>query len=197
MFSPPRELPPGAQPNFLITWADDLEITNLQAHGLVPVRVRRPTSAGELMLIDSIPELLSRFWQEIAARPTGPLAFRFYLQPAMATFFAIRDGLRDARAGNPPYFWSLFTDPQHRREQIRGGWQSIGKIIVLAIALDVVYQVIVLRGLRPFEAIFIAFLLAVAPYLLLRGLVTRLVRRRIGPKAGGTQGSRLAAQEGD
>lgn len=55
------------------------------------------------MLIDSIPDLLSRFWQEIAARPSGPLAFRFYLQPAMATFFAIRDGLRDARAGNAPY----------------------------------------------------------------------------------------------
>lgn len=149
------------------------------------------------MLIDSIPDILSRFWQEIAARPTGPLAFRFYLQPAMAAFFAVRDGLRDARAGNPPYFWSLFTDPQHRRGQIRSGWRSIGKIIVLAIALDVVYQIIVLRGLRPLEAVFIAFLLAVAPYLLLRGLVTRLARRRIGPKARGTQGSRVAAQEGD
>lgn len=149
------------------------------------------------MLIDSIPDILSRFWQEIAARPTGPLAFRFYLQPAMAAFFAVRDGLRDARAGNRPYFWSLFTDPQHRRGQIRSGWRSIGKIIVLAIALDVVYQIIVLRGLRPLEAVFIAFLLAVAPYLLLRGLVTRLARRRIGPKARGTQGSRVAAQEGD
>lgn len=135
------------------------------------------------MLIDGIPDVVSRFWHEILARPTGPLAFRFYLQPAMATFFAIRDGLRDARAGNPPYFWSLFTDPRHRREQIRSGWRSIGKIIVLALAIDIVYQIIVLRGLRPFEAVFIAFLLAVAPYLLLRGLVTRLTRPRVGPTA--------------
>lgn len=149
------------------------------------------------MLIDSIPDLLSRFWQEIAARPSGPLAFRFYLQPAMATFFAIRDGLRDARAGNAPYFWSLFTDPQHRREQIHSGWRSIGKIIVLAMALDVVYQIIVLHGLRPFETVFIALLLAVVPYLLLRGPVTRLTRRRLGPPAKGSRDARLTAQEGD
>lgn len=149
------------------------------------------------MLIDSIPDLLSRFWQEITARPAGPLSFRFYLQPAMATFFAIRDGLRDARAGSPPYFWSLFTDAQHRRELIRSGWRSIGKIIVLAIALDVVYQIIVLHGLRPFETVFIAILLAILPYLLLRGLVTRLARRRIGPTAKGGRDARLAAQEGD
>lgn len=149
------------------------------------------------MLIDSIPELLSRFWQEIAARPSGPLAFRFYLQPAMATFFAIRDGLRDARAGSPPYFWSLFTDPRHRHERIRSGWHSIGKIIVLAFVLDIVYQIIVLRGLRPLEAVFIALLLAVVPYLLLRGLVTRLTRRRIGPTEKGGRDARLAAQEGD
>lgn len=149
------------------------------------------------MLIDSIPDLLSRFWQEIAARPSGPLAFRFYLQPAMATFFAIRDGLRDARAGSPPYFWSLFTDPEHRRGRLRSGWHSIGKIILLAAVLDTVYQIIVLRGLRPVETIFIAFLLAVVPYLLLRGLVTRLARRRIGPTAKGRRDAPLAAQEGD
>lgn len=163
----------------------------------MPVRVRRLAPGGEPMLIDSIPELVSRFWQEIAARPTGPLAFRFYLQPAMAAFFAIRDGLRDARAGNAPYFWSLFTDPRHRREHIRSGWHSIGKIVVLALALDIVYQVIVLHGLRPVEALFIAFVLAVLPYLLLRGLVTRLSRRRIGPAAKGRRDARFAAQEGD
>ena len=41
-------------------------------------------------------DLLTRFWHEIAARPDGPLAMRFYLQPLMATFFAVRDGLKDA-----------------------------------------------------------------------------------------------------
>ena len=51
----------------------------------------------------------SRIWQEIAARPGGPLAIRFYLQPLMATALAIRDGVADARLGKPPYL----LDPLH------------------------------------------------------------------------------------
>ena len=82
---------------------------------------------------------LHQAWQEIAARPEGPLAMRFYIQPSMSTFFAIRDGLKDARMGRPPYFWSLFTDPTHRVERLKNGWRSIGKIFILAAVLDVVY----------------------------------------------------------
>ena len=128
-------------------------------------------------------DVFSEAWQQILARPSGPLAFRFYLQPAMAMFLAARDGLRDARAGNPPYFWSLFTTRGHRKELLRSGWRSIGKVVLLALALDVVYQIIVLRGLHPLEAVFIALVLAVLPYLLLRGVVTRVARRWIGPGA--------------
>lgn len=137
------------------------------------------------MPISGIPNVVADAWQEIMARPHGPLAFRFYLQPAMAMFFAVRDGLRDARAGKPPYVWSLFTEPRHRREWLRSGWRSIGKIVVLAFALDIVYEIIVLHGVRPIQSIFIALQLAVVPYLLLRGPVTRLARRRLGRKARG------------
>lgn len=130
------------------------------------------------MLFSEIPNIVSEAWQEILARPQGPLSFRFYLQPAMAMFFAVRDGLRDARTGEPPYFWSLFTEPGHRKEWLRSGWRSIGKIIVLAFVLDVVYEILVFHGLRPIQSIFVALELAVVPYLLLRGPVTRLARRR-------------------
>ena len=128
-------------------------------------------------------DVFSQAWQQITARPTGPLAFRFYLQPAMAAFLAVRDGQRDARVGAPPYFWALFTERGHRRELLRSGWKSIGKVTLLALALDIVYQVIVLPRLRPLEAVFIALVLAVLPYLLLRGAVTRIARRWIGPGA--------------
>jgi hypothetical protein len=37
-------------------------------------------------------EMLARLWEEIAARPTGPMAFRIDLQPAMAALLATRDG---------------------------------------------------------------------------------------------------------
>jgi hypothetical protein len=42
------------------------------------------------------------------------MALRFYLQPIMSVFLAIRDGLKDAQTGAPPFFWALFTDPEHR-----------------------------------------------------------------------------------
>jgi hypothetical protein len=94
----------------------------------------------------------------------------------MATFFAIRSGLADARAGKPPYLWTLVSVRADRSDMIKDGWKSVGKVFVLAVLLDVVYQIIVSRFVYPGEAIIVAFILAIAPYVILRGLVTRLAR---------------------
>ena len=121
---------------------------------------------------------------QLAARVSGPLKFRLVLQPLMASFLAIRSGLADARTGRPPYFWGLLSDPGQRADMLKDGWKSVGKVFVLALVLDVVYQIIVLRFVYPGEAIIVAFVLAILPYLILRGLVTRLVRTK---KAAPTQ----------
>jgi hypothetical protein len=126
----------------------------------------------------SMLEGLSQFWQELIARPSGPLAMRFYLQPLMATVFAIRDGIKDAREQKPAYFWALFTDRPQRGDLLRDGWKSIGKIVILAILLDVVYQFLVLHQIHILEALVVAMLLAVLPYLTVRGPINRLIRRR-------------------
>lgn len=123
-------------------------------------------------------DLFSRWWQEIAARPDGPMAFRFYLQPVMATIFAIRDGIKDARAGRPPFFYSLFYRPDQRREMLRSGWKSEGKVFLLALGLDALYQVFVLKAFRPLEGLVVAVALAIIPYVLLRGTFDRLFARR-------------------
>ena len=120
------------------------------------------------------------FWQELVTRSSGPMAFRFILQPAMAVFYAIRDGKRDAKQGRPAYFWALFTDEARRRELIRSGWQSIGKVFVIAMIVDIIYQIFVIRELRLVESIVVAVLLALVPYILLRGPVNRVLRRRQG-----------------
>ena len=124
-------------------------------------------------------EELTRWWQEIAARPEGPLAFRFYLQPIIASLLAIRDGRRDAVAGRPAYLWALFKekDPDRRSALLRDGWHSIARVFVLALLMDLVYQVVVLKGLQPMQSILIAIILALVPYILLRGPVNRLSRR--------------------
>ncbi|HWS77389.1 MAG TPA: hypothetical protein VN205_03325 [Thermomonas sp.] len=121
-------------------------------------------------------ELWARFADNMLGRVSGPMHFRLLLQPVMATVFAFIAGRADAKAGKAPYFWSLLTDPGHRRDMLKDGWKDVGKVFLLAILLDVVYQYIVAKFIYPGEALVVAFLLAIVPYLLVRGVVTRLFR---------------------
>ena len=124
----------------------------------------------------SLDELLSRFWSEIGARPYGPMAFRFFVQPAFAIFFACRAGIRDARKGTPAYLWALFVWSGHRRELMRETWRSVGRVFTMAVVIDLIYQAFVLRGLRPLQAVFVGVLLGVLPYIVLRGPINRIAR---------------------
>jgi hypothetical protein len=124
-----------------------------------------------------VDETAGRFWGELLTRSSGPLAFRFIMQPTMAALYAVRDGMRDAKYGRPAYFWALFTDKAHRRALVRSGWQSAGKIVLLALVLDLVYQFVAFRVLRLAEAVVIAALLAVLPYITLRGPINRVLRK--------------------
>lgn len=125
-------------------------------------------------------EMWMRFVENLADRVSGPMKLRLLLQPLMAVIFAVMSGLKDAKAGKPPYFWALLTEPAHRRDMLKDGWKSVGKVFVLALVLDVIYQFIVARFVYPGEAIVVALVLAIVPYLIVRGLVTRLARRRTG-----------------
>ena len=127
-------------------------------------------------------EMWLRFVDNLTDRVSGPMKFRLLLQPLMASIFAIRSGLLDARLGKPPYFWGMFTHPDQRADMIHDGWKSVGKVFMLAIVLDVVYQIFVLRFVYPGEALVVAFALAIVPYLILRGLVNRIAQgvSRIG-----------------
>lgn len=117
-----------------------------------------------------------RIIDNMVARVDGPMHFRLYLQPVMASVFAIMSGLADAKANKPPYFWALFNNPEHRINMIKDGWKSVGKVFILALVLDIIFQVIALHFVYPGEAMIVALILAIIPYLILRGLTTRLVR---------------------
>ena len=123
-------------------------------------------------------DILMRIFDDLAGRVSGPMKFRLLLQPLMAVIFAIKDGMKDAHEGRAPYFWSMFSDPGHRRDLLRSGWKSVGKIFVLALILDAVYQYIELRWFYPNEALLVAFILAIIPYVLLRGPANRLTSRK-------------------
>jgi hypothetical protein len=121
-------------------------------------------------------EVLTRLWNDLTGRIGGPMSFRLLLQPAMALIFAARDGLKDAREGRPAYFYSLFTEPEDRRSRLREGFKAVSRIFALAIIMDLIYQVIVLRWFYPLQALIVAFILAFLPYILLRGPANRIAR---------------------
>jgi hypothetical protein len=116
------------------------------------------------------------FVEGLMARIDGPVSLRMILQPLVALFFAFRDGRRDAKEGQPPYFWALFTESAHRRDMLASGWASIGKVFIVAIGLDLVFQYLVFDTFRPLGALLAGVILALIPYLLLRGPVNRWMR---------------------
>ena len=125
-------------------------------------------------------DMFIRALMNVTDRVGGPMTFRIILQPLMAALLAFRAGLKDAQHGRPPYFWTILTDPGQRADLVREGWKSVARVFVLAIVMDVIYQLIVFGWIYPLELILVAILLAVVPYLLIRGPVNRLVRRLRG-----------------
>ena len=76
---------------------------------------------------------------------------------------------RSGRQDRPPFLSTLFRNPAHRRELLRQGWKDVGKVFLLAAILDVIYQLIVHRGVYLLELLLTAMTLAIVPYVLLRG----------------------------
>lgn len=123
-------------------------------------------------------DIIIRLGEDLLGRMTGPMEFRLYLQPAVAVLYAFRDGRRDALTGRSPYLWSLATNYGGRIALLREGWQSVARIFILAILIDLIYQHLALPEIYPGEALIASFILAVIPYLLLRGPVNRFWPRR-------------------
>jgi hypothetical protein len=127
--------------------------------------------------------VLQRLWHNLADRPGGPMTFRVVLQPLMASLAALHDGRKDAGMGRSPYFWSIITHSGDRVERLGEGVVATGRVLLLAIVMDVIYQVTVLKTLYPGEVVIVAVVLAFAPYVLLRGPFARLAAWRNARKA--------------
>jgi hypothetical protein len=124
------------------------------------------------------------------------MTFRLIFQPAMAVLLAIRAGLRDAREGQPPFLWTVFSHPGRRHELLRQSWDDIGNVFILALVLDSIYQLIVHSGIHALELLLTATILALIPYAMVRGPVTRLARRRSAVSPGdGRRGNQATLSE--
>src|ERR1700741_4374516 len=91
-------------------------------------------------------DLLTRIWDNLVARTEGAMHFRFLLQPLMSLIFAIRAGIRDAKTGTVPYLWRFMAEGNERKQIAAEAWKDVGKIFILAVVLDIVYQLVVIFG---------------------------------------------------
>jgi hypothetical protein len=112
----------------------------------------------------------SRVWDDLVGRIVGPMHLRVILQPVMAGILGIRAGLRDAGKNK-----SSHSSQRCNLRRKRG--KDVASVFVCAVILDVIYQLIVLHTVYPGEAVLVAIVLGIAPYLLVRALVTRLYRK--------------------
>lgn len=124
-------------------------------------------------------DILAGAWHGLLAGVTGPLKFRFVLEPLVAAVIAFRAGVRDAREGRRPFAWALVADHGRRREHLSRAWRHTGRLFVVAMFMDLVFQLIVRRRVVLLEAAFVATLLALVPYLLLCGPMNRVARWRL------------------
>jgi hypothetical protein len=128
-------------------------------------------------MLDYLHDIVVRQWSDLLARPSQALAFRFVLQPVMAAILAVRDGVKDAKLGRSPYFWAILRNPEERGPRMLEGLRASARVIVLAFVMDVIYQVMSFGVFYPVEAAVVVFVLAFAPYLLVRGPAARIARR--------------------
>ncbi len=141
-------------------------------------------------------EALRRGWENLIGRADGPMTFRLILQPAVAVLLAIRAALHDAREGQRPFLCAVFSNPGHRRELLRQARNDVGTVFILALVLDAIYQVIVHSGIFALELLLTATILALVPYVIVRGLVTRLARRQwVASRADGRPGNQATLGE--
>lgn len=125
------------------------------------------------------PYLFTRqFFEDMLARLSGPGRFRFILQPTVALFLGIRDGVKDARSGHAPFFSALITQKKDRSALLRSGFASIRDLVALAIILDLISQFLILRRIHPAAALILGPVLITFPYSVSRALANRIARKR-------------------
>jgi len=148
----------------------------------VPFAVAEFLKTGELYILSR------RLIDDMVARLHGPGRLRFILQPLTAIVLGARDGVKDARAGNPPFLLDLFFRSSDRPRLMRSALASVRDLVAVAILLDVAVQLLIFRMVHPGAALLLGPVLIALPYASSRALTNRLARWR---------GSRVSVAEAD
>jgi len=138
----------------------------------LPAAISRLLRTGDLYLFTR------HFFEDMAARLSGPGRLRFILQPIAAALVCIRDGKKDARYGCPPFLLALAYSKTDKPNLLRNALASIRDLIAIAIILDLVSQFLIFREVHPGAALLMGPVLIAVPYAVSRALANRILRRR-------------------
>jgi hypothetical protein len=117
------------------------------------------------------------FTEGLDARMTGPGKFRFILQPVMSIGLGIRDGIADAKQGNPPYFIRILFKGGDKVAALKSGLKKAAFPLGLGVVLDLVFQWLIFHFLYVIPALLAGTLLVAFPYSVARGVSNRVARR--------------------
>jgi hypothetical protein len=122
--------------------------------------------------------LLNTVTERVIARVVGPMSLRFVFQPLVALLLGIRDGVMDAKAGEPPFIIDLIVNRENRKAKLAGVLKSLSKTIIIATVFDMIAQYLIFDQVRVIPAIMVGVFLLSVPYSLARGITNRIVTAR-------------------
>ena len=118
----------------------------------------------------------------IIARVAGPMSLRFVFQPLAGLFLGVRDGMMDAKAGEPPFIFDLIVNRANRKAKLASLFKSLSKTVIIALVLDMIVQYLIFDQVRVTSAIIVAVMILIVPYSLARAITNKIVTRRITGK---------------
>jgi len=141
------------------------------------VSLRSNKEEGFLSLPGSIAE-------GIIARVAGPMGLRFVFQPLVGLLLGVRDGMVDAKTGEPPFIFDLIVNRGNRKAKLSSLFKSLSKTFIIAIVLDAIVQYLIFDQVRATSAIIVAVMILIVPYSLARAITNKIVTRRKSSKPG-------------
>jgi len=114
----------------------------------------------------------------VVKRFGGPGGFRLIIQPIVAIALGIRDGLADARDGEPAYLIGILFHPERRQDMLANTVKHILKPFIIGVILDLIFQYFIFQRIRLIPAIIVGLVLIGLPYSFARGITNRIVTSR-------------------
>jgi hypothetical protein len=104
----------------------------------------------------------------------GKFQLRLVLQPLIAIILGLRFGVRDAKAGKPPFFHALAHGDGHRGALLKQAARDAIVPLIVAVIIDSILQQLINHRIRPLAAVIVGGILVFLPFLIVRALANRV-----------------------